>query len=289
MHFQFRFTGVTIEVVMGLAITFSLRVVFMFRSTLRCAFCCAATLGALAINASAADDFAARAEQDYRQSLTNWRANSASITAAVEVARAAFTWADFPMRDEQREAIARQGIDAAKHVITKDPNNAAARYWLSLNIGQLARTKMLSALSLVKDMARELLHARDLDEHVDYAGPDRSIGLLYRDAPGWPTSIGDKKRARAHLERAVKLHPEFPENQLCLLETYEKWGERGNFEERVRAAERVIAEARARFKGREWEYTWADWDRRFNEMKVRAGQVGRTTESKGAPRSDQKR
>jgi hypothetical protein len=193
------------------------------------------------------------------------------------------------MRDEQREAIARQGIDAAKHVITKDPNNAAARYWLSLNIGQLARTKMLSALSLVKDMARELLHARDLDEHVDYAGPDRSIGLLYRDAPGWPTSIGDKKRARAHLERAVKLHPEFPENQLCLLETYEKWGERGNFEERVRAAERVIAEARARFKGREWEYTWADWDRRFNEMKVRAGQVGRTTESKGAPRSDQKR
>lgn len=285
MHFQF--TGVTIEVVMGLATTNSSRVVFMRLLTLRALLCCAGWL-ASAGSLSATEDFITRAEQEFRSAMANWRTNSSSVTAAVEVARAAFSWADFPMRDAQREDLAKKGIEAAQHAIRADPNNAAAHYWLSLNFGQLARTKMLAALPLVKDMARELLHARDLDEHVDYAGPDRSLGMLYRDAPGWPTSVGDKKRARTHLERAVKLHPEFPENHLCLLESYEKWGERTHFEQQLSITERVMKEAGDKFKGPAWEYTWADWERRLNDMRKRSSQVGRTSESKGVPRPDQK-
>jgi tetratricopeptide (TPR) repeat protein len=260
----------------------------MLRSTLRALLCCGIFI-ASAWSASAADDFVTRAEQEFRAAMTSWRTNSASITAAVEVARAAFLWADFPMPDERREELAQKGIEAARRAISGDPNNAAARYWLALNQGQLARTKMLGALPLVKDMARELLHARDLDEHVDYAGPDRALGLLYRDAPGWPTSVGEKKRARIHLERAVKLHPEFPENQLCLVETYEKWGERNAFEQQLKTTERIVSEAHDKFKGPAWDYTWADWERRLSEMKKGSSHVGRTTDSKGVPRTGEKR
>ena len=231
---------------------------------------------------SHAADFPARAQHDYQSALDEWRLRPASVTAAVAVARAAFLHAEFVTRDDPRAEIARRGIDAARDVIARDPNNAAARYWLAMDLGQLARTKSLGALPLVKEIARELLHARDLDEHTDYAGPNRSLGLLYRDAPGWPTSIGDKTRARDHLLRAVKTHPEFPENQICLLESYEQWGDRDHFDEQLRTTERVMNEARAKFTGDEWAFNWSDWEKRFASAKAKAAKVGRSTHPKGA-------
>ncbi|HMJ91714.1 MAG TPA: hypothetical protein VK530_17965 [Candidatus Acidoferrum sp.] len=264
---------------MGLAIKISGRVVRMVPSTLPLAFGCMVTAVVLV---NAATDFPAAAEREYRSAMENWRKEPASATAAVAVARSAFLHAEFVTRDSSRADIAHRGIDAARAVIAQDPNHAAAHYWLAMDLGQLARTKSLGALPLVKEMAREFLHARDLDEHVDYAGPDRSLGLLYRDAPGWPTSIGDKGRARSHLLRAVKLHPEFPENQLCLVETYEQWGERDRFDQQLKTAELVINEARSKFTGDEWEFNWSDWNKRFAVMKAKAAAVGRATSPKGA-------
>ena len=65
-----------------------------------------------------------------------------------------------------------------------------------MNLGQLARTELLGALKLVKEMEREFKTAADLDKQFDYAGPERCLGLLYRDAPGWPASIGSRRKAR---------------------------------------------------------------------------------------------
>jgi hypothetical protein len=92
-----------------------------------------------------------------------------------------------------------------------------------MNLGQLARTKGLSALKLVDQMEGEFTRARDLDEHLDYAGPDRSLGLLYRDAPVIG-SVGSRTRAREHLRRAVEVAPQYPENRLSLIEAYLKVG-----------------------------------------------------------------
>src|SRR4051812_22476643 len=144
MHFQFRFTGVTIEVVMGLAIKISGRVtvVFILLSTLLADIRCYAET-----------NFAADAEHSYQSTLAHWRQHPTSVTAAVEVAHAAFTWSDFPMRDDPRAEIARRGIEAARDAIAREPTNAAAHYWLALDLGQLARTKSLGALPLVREMA----------------------------------------------------------------------------------------------------------------------------------------
>jgi hypothetical protein len=116
-------------------------------------------------------------------------------------------------------------------------------------------------------MEAEFLLARDLDETVDFAGPDRSLGLLYRDAPGWPTSIGSKKKSRQHLERAVQIAPDLPENQIALLETYEQWAERKNFEKQLRVTEDTIAKARKLFRGVEWELDWANWEQRAERLR----------------------
>ena len=75
-------------------------------------------------------------------------------------------------------------------------------------------------------MEHEYLRAIELIPSVEYAGPHRLLGLLYRDAPGWPISIGSKQKSKYHLEQAVKLAPEFPDNQIFLIESYLQWGEK---------------------------------------------------------------
>jgi tetratricopeptide (TPR) repeat protein len=198
----------------------------------------------------------------------------------VRLARAAFEWAEFARQDDTRGEVADAGIAAARTAIREQPTNAAAHYWLGMDLGQLARTKSLGALKLVREMEEEFLRARTLDEHVDFAGPDRSLGLLYRDAPGWPASIGSKKKAREHLERAIQLHPEFPDNQLALLESLEQWGERQNFTRQLKVVENVLVDAKEKFAGPEWEQGRADWNKRFAALKEKSNDVGKRTGGK---------
>ena len=59
--------------------------------------------------------------------------------------------------------------------------------------------------------------------------PARSAAsaCLYREAPGWPVSIGSQAQGAAICwNSAVKLAPDYPENQLNLVESYLKWDER---------------------------------------------------------------
>ena len=254
---------------------------FMFLSTTRAAFCFAAILAAFSLRA---DDhpFAARAEHAFQETQLLARKEPTNTATLVRFARAAFDWAEFASKNAEREDIALRGIEAARTVINREPTNAVAHYWLGMDLGQLARTKSLGALKLVREMEQEFLRARELDERLDFAGPDRSLGLLYRDAPGWPTSIGSNKKGREHLERAVKLHPEFPDNQLALLESFEKWSDRQNFDRQLKVAERAMTEARDKFTGPSWEASWADWNKRLREMKSKVGGVGKPVSSKGS-------
>jgi tetratricopeptide (TPR) repeat protein len=279
-HFQFHFTRATIEAVMGFAIKISGRFWFMFHSTIRTAIGFAAILATVPLLA-ADNPFAVRAEHEFQQAQQLARKEPTNVTALIQFARAAFDWAEFAREDSTREDIALRGIEAARAVINREPTNAAAHYWLGMDLSQLARTKTLGALKIVREIEEEFLRAGELGEHVDYAGPDRSLGFLYRDAPGWPASIGSKKKAREHLERAVKLHPEFPDNQLALLESFEKWADRQNFDRQLKETERVMAEAKNKFTGPAWESSWADWNARLREIKSKAAAVGKPVPSKG--------
>ena len=133
--------------------------------------------------------FAARAEKAFRQAQIEF-ASGTNGPAAWQFARACFDFADFATNDTQRADIARQGIAACRKLLARETNSAPGHYYLAMNFGQLARAEApsLAAYRLVKQMEHEFKTAADLDKNFDYAGPERSLGLLYRDAPGWPSA-----------------------------------------------------------------------------------------------------
>ncbi len=216
-------------------------------------------------------DFAKRAELIFEKLQKEVRISETNAVAtAWQFGRACFDWAEFAEKSSERENIAQQGIAACRRAVALDPDSAPAHYFLAMNLGQLARTKTLGALRIVPEMEKEFLRARSLDPLFDYAGPDRALGVLYREAPGWPTSIGSRKKARQHLERAVELRPDYPENHLELLEAYLGWNDAKSVEREVAVLEELLPKARNEFIGERWEQNWADWEKRWKTLRRQA-------------------
>jgi len=218
-----------------------------------------AAAGCAAAGQPGANDFAARAEAEFHRAQNQYQSNTNDVTAAWEFARAGFDFDDFVTNNTDHAAIANQGIAASRQAIARDPGSAPAHYYLGQDLGQLARTETLGALKIVKEMEREYKTAIRLDGHFDYAGPERSLGLLYRDAPGWPVSIGSRHKARDWLELADKLASEYPENHLNLVESYLQWHDRAGAKRELQALDALWPVARTNLTGPAWERSWADW------------------------------
>jgi len=209
----------------------------------------------------------------YLAARSSWDAAPTNVILAVLCTRAAFDWADTQSSNGERARIAELGMDIARTAIQLDPSSAGAHYYLALNMGQLARTRSLGALKLVSRMESSLLTARSLDETFDHAGPDRTLGLLYQDAPGWPTSIGNRSKARHHLERAVQLAPEYPGNRLAWVEALTTWRERTAALRELARLDSEWPAARIRFDGPRWASDWIEWQSRRDAVATRLGLV----------------
>lgn len=215
--------------------------------------------------------FAARALRQYEAAQARFEREPGSAEAAWHLGRAAFEWAEFATNDTQRAALAQRGIAACRQALAADETLAPAHHYLALNLGQLARTKTIGALGLVRQMERHFERSIELDPKFHFAAAERSLGLLYQDAPGWPASIGNRNKARLHFERAVELAPDYPENQLCLLEALVKWGEREEARTRAGRLPELLDQARQKFAGEDWTDDWEDWDARWARLRDRLG------------------
>jgi hypothetical protein len=202
--------------------------------------------------------FAQSAQAAFDQAQIQFQTHTNDPVAAWEFARTCYDWADWATNKSQRAEIAHDGIAACHHSLALT-NSVAAHYYLAMNLGQLAQSETLGALKVVRGMEREFSSAADLDAHFDFAGPERNLGLLYRDAPGWPMSIGNRQKAREFLESAVAIAPAYPENILNLGESYLKWGELPYAKKELDALDALWPRAQQNLKGREWEQSWDDW------------------------------
>jgi len=212
----------------------------------------------------AATNLLARYERLYREARALADQQASNSQAAWVLARACFDLSEFATNDAQRAHLAREGIAAARASILLQSNAAPAHYYLGVNLGRLAdATRNLGGLKLVAEMERCFRTVLALDPHFDFAGADRCLGLLYRDAPGWPISVGHRGKARHHLERACELAPEYPDNQLNLIEAWLKWGDKKQAARQLTKVRACLEEARKRFVGEEWALSWQDWDRRW--------------------------
>lgn len=212
------------------------------------------------------NQFASNALNAYQEARRQLDTAPSNSVLGWQFARACFDWAEYATNDTQRASLAEEGIGVSRGVVTRDPQLPAASYYLAMNLGQLARTRSLGALKLVSEMENCFHLVRRLDERFDFAGADRCLGLLYRDAPGWPISVGSRSKARRHLTRAVAVSPEYPDNRLNLIEALLQWGEREEAREAARAARDPLAKARRDLVGAKWEPSWVDWDGRWRRV-----------------------
>jgi len=205
---------------------------------------------------------AAFARSEFQRAQNEFRTDAKNPTNAWQFARAAFDFAEFSTNNLQRADLARQGIAASRTLVAREPKIAAGHYYLAMNLGQLARTEFLGALRMVREMEREFLAAAALDARLDHAGPERNLGLLYREAPGWPVSIGSQRRARPFAEQAARLSPDYPENHLNLIESYLKWDEPDAAKKQLHSLDAIWPKAQKNFAGPKWAHSWDDWSLR---------------------------
>ncbi|HEX3856163.1 MAG TPA: tetratricopeptide repeat protein [Verrucomicrobiae bacterium] len=205
---------------------------------------------------------AAFARKEFERAQIQFQSDKNNPTNAWQFARAAFNFAEFSTNDTQRAALASLGIAACRSLVAREPKLAAGHYYLAMNLGQLARTEYLGALALVKEMEPEFMTAGKLDPLLDHAGPERNLGLLYRDAPGWPVSLGNPSKAQSLLKEAVKFAPDFPENYLHLIESYLKWNEPDDAKKELHALDAIWPAARTNLIGDKWVQSWDNWSTR---------------------------
>jgi len=214
--------------------------------------------------------FIARAEKTFLEAQKNYLAATNSTTNALAFAQAAFNLADLATNDDQRAESARHGIAVCRQWLARESGSAAGHYYLAMNLGQLAKAKApsLTAYRLVHEVESEFLTAAKLDVQVDHAGPARTLGVLYFQAPGWPFSIGSDDKAREWLERAARLAPDYPGNELALAEAQLKWRQRDELEATLKKLDAIWPAARTNLTGESWEPSWQEWDAKRAALKA---------------------
>ena len=121
---------------------------------------------------------------------------------------------------EERGRYYEKGLDYADKLLAQEPNGVAGHYWKALNFsGQADVGTRMQGFKLLPKIMEELKRVLALDQTYDDAGAHRVIGRIYFEAPGWPISVGDKKKSLTHLTTAVRLAPNHSTNHLYLAET----------------------------------------------------------------------
>lgn len=133
--------------------------------------------------------------------------------------RAYFNYYDeLSERKQQREQqwATDRGYNLAVSAVAAHPQKAeVVYYYATIGLCYLDFHRM-KALFIINDLLRAFQIAQKLDPLIDDAGPDRSLGILYHELPGWPMGKGDKKKALQHLEASVRIAPTRAANRVTL-------------------------------------------------------------------------
>lgn len=97
----------------------------------------------------------------------------------------------------------------AHEVVVNFPQHSEPLVWEGIVLSSLAGERGgLGALALVKDAKSMYEKAIQIDGDALDGSAYASLGVLYYKVPGWPLGFGDKAKAEALLQRALKLNPD---------------------------------------------------------------------------------
>ncbi len=109
-------------------------------------------------------------------------------------------------RDYKLENFER-GLELIEKAEELDDQSADIYYWKASLTGMRGQTRgVLQSLFMVSPMKEALERTIELDP--DYDSAYFVLGILYREVPGWPLSIGDDKKSVEYLEKALSYRPD---------------------------------------------------------------------------------
>ncbi len=115
--------------------------------------------------------------------------------------------------------IYQSGLAYAEQAIGLLPDSPDAHYWHATLLGRVGQTQgVLNSLAMVNPMKEALDRVLEIDP--EYAAAYYVLSLLYKEAPGWPISIGSRRRSLENAEKAVELDPHDPEFRYNLAEIH---------------------------------------------------------------------
>lgn len=127
-----------------------------------------------------------------------------------ELAALQHDWAkaNYSTPKAEQEAAFKTLTEQAHQLSEKHQNAPEALIWEAISNAGYAKAKGGIGALKYAEKARDLLLASE------NANPDAlqgsaytSLGSLFYKVPGWPIGFGDKKKAKAYLEKALKLNP----------------------------------------------------------------------------------
>lgn len=120
-------------------------------------------------------------------------------------------WADInysAASDEKKAADFGQLANKAAALVSSHSGRAEPMVWHGIVLSSQAGAKGgLGALSLAKQARSVLEESLKIDPSSLGGSAHTSLGTLYHKVPGFPVGFGDDKKARKHLETALKSNP----------------------------------------------------------------------------------
>ncbi len=130
------------------------------------------------------------------------------LNAKIEQIQHDWAKANYQIPKDAQESAFKTLTEQAHQVTTSSSNAPEAMIWEAIALSSYANAKGgFGALKYAK-MSRDLLLASEkIDPHALHGSAYTSLGALYYKVPGWPIGFGDKKIARAYLEKALQVNP----------------------------------------------------------------------------------
>lgn len=140
-----------------------------------------------------------------------------------QAARASAWLGEYGGDDKVRESHVRRGLTWVNTSLKANPDGVEGQFYHGVLSGLLGDLDNSYGMDAVKQIEERMTALMERDTDIAHGGPQRVFGVLLLRAPGPPASIGSLRNARKHLERAVEIAPNWPENQLYMAEWEFAW------------------------------------------------------------------
>ncbi len=132
-----------------------------------------------------------------------------AVDSAVTNLEQAWAHVTYELPKAQQDAAYTALQARASSLMAQYPQRAEPKAWEAIILSSHAGEHGgLAALSMAKQARTLLLQAEKISPDVLHCSIFTTLGSLYYQVPGWPLGFGDKDKARALLQQALRLNPD---------------------------------------------------------------------------------